>query len=171
MTGARTAVALALVAGIPGACGPDDGGEAALSRDVITTDTIDPDMVAPGVIFRSGPATAEAMAGPIYPPIVAGDAGQVSIHGGYFVQRPCSLPLQASSRRGDTITVRITSRPDTARAGTCPEDRKALGYALLTGQFEPGTYAVRLVHEGDLAREAGLDTVYPNITVRPREER
>lgn len=135
---------------------------------LVTTDTVDPALLAPGIVLRKGPATPEAIAGPVYPPIVAGDRGQLSIYEGYFLRAPCSTPIAVDASRGDTITVRIRSRPDTAAPDPCPEAPKPIGYAMLVGQFEPGTYAVRLIHEGDHARPSPLDTVYDNITVEPK---
>jgi len=154
-------VLAALATGCSDARGP---GQSLL----VTTDTVDPALLAPGIVLRRGPATPEAIAGPVYPPIVKGDRGQVSIYEGYFLQAPCSSPIAAEAFRGDTITVRVRSLPDTLAPDPCPEAPKPIGYAMLVGQFEPGTYAVRLIHEGDHARPSPLDTVYPNITVEPK---
>ena len=167
---ARTfTVAAALVltgcAGEPGSEPSGDQGFSGADSARISADTVAADK--PGTIFRFGPAEPEVASGPVYPPVVVGDEGQISIYEGFFLRAPCSRPLQAdASRAGDTIVVRIISRPDSAAAG-CQEAERATGYALLAGQFEPGDYPVRLIHEGDLAREAPLDTVYENITVEP----
>lgn len=133
-----------------GACGPD------------------PEPEKPGTVFRQGPATPEEIARPLHPPIVEGGEGQVSIYDGYFVRGPCATPLQVDANRGDTILVRLMSKPDSARADNCQEEEQPTGYAVLVGQFEPAEYAVRVVHEGDRSRPAPLDTVYENIIVTPR---
>ena len=172
-TGARAAMGAWLLAGL--AC-VGDGEQARAQAEnrtqeaVITADTVDRGGTKPGTILRWGPATPEAIEGPVYPPVVAGDRGQVSIYEGYFVSRPCHRPLRAEADlQADTIIVRVIADPDTARTGPCEEVEKQLGYAMLVGQFDPGTYAVRLIHEGDMAREALLDTVYAGIAIEPRE--
>lgn len=172
-TAVRAAMGLWLLAGL--AC-VGDGEQARAQADgpmqeaVITADTVDRGGTKPGTILRWGPATPEAIEGPVYPPVVAGDRGQVSIYEGYFVSQPCYRPLRADADlQADTIVVRVIADPDTARAGPCEEAEKPLGYAMLVGQFDPGSYAVRLIHEGDTARDAPLDTVYADIAIEPRE--
>ncbi len=159
-------LAVAVLAALAAGCGPDTAADREDSFQV-TADTIDPELLAPGTILRQGPATPEAMAGPVRPPVLAGAKGQISISQGYFVRAPCATSISVRASRGDTITVRVTSRPDTTAPDPCPETPKPIGYAMLVGQFEPGSYAVRLIHEGDGARPAPLDTVYENITVEP----
>lgn len=154
------ALSLTLAAG----CAPEGPGPNTEAFEV-SADTVDPALIAPGVILRRGPATPEAVEGPVYPPVVTGDAGQLSIYEGFFLRAPCSTALAVEASRGDTITVRVWSAPDTTAPTPCPDGPKAVGYAMLVGQFDPGTYAVRLIHDGDGARPAPLDTVYDNITV------
>lgn len=150
------------------ACAPESDGR--LHGALITADTVDAALEQPGTVLRFGPATPEEIARPLYAPIVEGDHGQVSIYRGFFVREPCALPLRVDASLGvDTITLRVVSEPDTARADTCQEGEHPTGYAVLVGQFEPDVYAVRVVHEGDRSRPAPLDTVYENITVAPRE--
>ncbi|MFO7893383.1 MAG: hypothetical protein R6U63_06615 [Longimicrobiales bacterium] len=152
---------------VAGGCA-DPGARTSANRMVVTTDTADPELLAPGIILRHGPATPEAVAGPVRAPVVEGDRGQLSIYDGYFILAACATPIRVTATRGDTITVRVVSEPDTARAGPCQERPKPIGYAMLVGQFEPDRYTVRLIHEGDGARPTPLDTVYDNITIQPK---
>lgn len=155
---------LAISAGCDGSDRPD-----ALDGQIIIADTIDPELIQPGTVLRVGPATEEAINRPVFPPIVRGDEGMISIYDGFFIQAPCSLPLQRAVRLSrDTITVRFISAPDTTLDGPCQEDSRPLGYSMLVGQFEPDSYAVRLMHEGDQARATPLDTVYEDIAVEPK---
>lgn len=165
---ARAWIAAALLALSAGACAPDAGGTDT-SDARVSADTTDPGLEKPGTILRFGPAAPEVAAGPLAPPTVEGDEGQVSIYEGYFLRGPCSLPLRVdASHQGDTILVRVISEPDSTRLDTCEEGQRPTGYAVLVGQFEPDDYQVRVIHEGDGARPTPLDTVYENITVRPR---
>lgn len=151
-----------------GACTPD-GDNMALDRATLVVDTVDPDLVKPGTVLRFGPATPEEIARPHYPPVVRGDEGVVSIYEGYFVRAPCSLPLRVdASNEGDTILVRVVSEADSTRTETCEEPERPTGYAVLVGQFQPAGYRVRIVHEGDRSRPTSLDTVYDDITVKPK---
>lgn len=105
-------------------------------------------------------------------PIVAGDSGQISVYDGYFLLAPCSQPLRVqASQAEDTIRVRLFSSPDTAATGPCAEDVRPWEYSLLVGQFEPGEYVVHVRHEGDLARETALDTLYRGIEILPPRAR
>ena len=149
----------------PDADDPDRTGFSGVDSARITTDTVAADK--PGTILRFGPAEPEVAAGPFYPPVVVGDEGQISIYEGFFLVAPCSRPLRAdASRAADTIVVRLISEPAASDAD-CQDVERPTGYALLAGQFEPGDYPVRLIHQGDLARETPLDTVYEDITVEP----
>ncbi|MDX1579070.1 MAG: hypothetical protein R3266_11320 [Gemmatimonadota bacterium] len=159
-------VAVACVLALGAAC-QDPPRDASMATTVVTTDTVDPALQKPGTVFRFGPATEDVLTGPVEPPVVEGDSGQVSIYEGFFVQAPCARPLRAGAdTSGDTIIVRVVSEPDTARTGPCLEEEKALGYAMLVGRFEPGDYAVRVIHEGDLARDPPLDRVYEDIGIQ-----
>ena len=155
---------IVLLLGLAAGC---DAGADAGDRFTVTADTVDLAMT-PGVIFRHGPATPEAIAAPVTPPVVRGGEGRLSIYDGFFIRAPCSTPLQVQARRGDTVTVRVWSEPDTTAADPCPEEPKPVGYSMLVGPFDPGTYTVRVSHEGDGARPVLLDTVYEDITVDPK---
>lgn len=167
MSGPARAVGAALIA--CAACGGADGRVD--DRFNITADTaVDDAANQPGTVFRHGPATPEAVQGPVYSPVVRGDEGQVSIYQGYFVRPPCADRLRVEARhRGDTIRVRIYAPRDSAAAASCNLPALAVGYSLLVGPFEPGPYDVHLTHEGDIARETPLDTVYENVTIKPRQ--
>lgn len=159
------ALLAALAFGAGAACGaPPEPAEGVGNAD-IRADTVDSSR--PGTILRYGPADPEVVSGPVYPPVVVGDEGQVSVYEGFFIQEPCALPLRVdASRQSDTILVRVISEPDTARVD-CRESERPAAYAVLVGQFEPGAYSVRVVHEGDRARTTPLDIVYDNIAIRP----
>lgn len=156
--------AVLLLGGIAG-CGDPDVPSAFNDSVRVSADTTDPALLAPGIIFRKGPADPQVAAGPVYPPVVTGEPEVLSIYDGYFLRAPCSTPLSVEASRGDTITVRLRSRPDTTAPDPCQDSPKPIGYAMLVGPIEPGTYAVRLIHEGDRARPSPLDTVYENITI------
>lgn len=159
--------AAALVAAVA-ACAPSSDRDGGMGDDVV----IDSTGVGPGTVFRYGPATAAALADPPSAPIVEGDSGQVSIHGGFFGLEPCAAPLRpVASWSGDTIRVRLVSGPDTTLEGPCTQGEQKAGYALVVGQFEPGDYAVRVIHEGDRARSPALDTVYHGIRIHPPRRR
>lgn len=167
MTG-RPSIGAALLLLVTAACTPDHD-ELAAARAAMTVDTTDHEFETPGTVFQFGPATPEEVARPLYPPVVRGDEGVVSIYEGYFVRAPCSRPLRVdASHEGDTILVRVVSESDTARIETCAEAERPTGYAVLVGQFEPAEYQVRIVHEGDRSRPTSLDTVYDDITVKPK---
>jgi hypothetical protein len=164
----RPTIGAALLLLATAACTPD-GEEAASSGAAIAVDATDPDLERPGTIFRSGPATPEEIARPLYPPIVRGAEGVVSIYEGYFVRAPCSRPLRVDANsEGDTILVRVVSETDTARTDTCAQPERPTGYSVLVGEFPPADYRVRIVHEGDRSRPTRLDTVYDDITVKPK---
>lgn len=166
MTSARASIAAVLLT-LTGACAPDVGGTST-NNTVIWADSTG--LEKPGTILRFGPAAPEVASNPPSAPVVDGDKGQVSIYEGYFLREPCALPLRVdASHQGDTILVRVISAPDSLRLDTCAEGQRPTGYAVLVGQFEPDDYAVRIVHEGDRARPTPLDTVFDNITIRPRE--
>jgi hypothetical protein len=154
---------------------PDAGGVAADVADrpayapSIDADSaiFDPSL-GPGTVLRAGPANAEQVADPTSAPVVAADGPQVAIHDGFFRTAPCGGPLGANAvLLSDTIVVRVVSQPP-ADTAACEGEGEATAYALLVGQFEPGDYVVRLIHDGDRARPP-LDTVYPPVTLEPRE--
>jgi len=102
---------------------------------------------------------------------VAADASDIEVFGrtGYIeaidgiMLLPCLTAdkFAAYQRDGTTLTFRLTARPNGAGCASGPT--QPIGYNLYLTNVEPGTYTVRIVHEGDSLVPSG--TVVKEVVV------
>ena len=113
--------------------------------------------------MRYGPAPDAARPAA---PVVEGDSGRISIHGGYFLKGGCHAGIGSdATAAGDTIVLTLLSRPDTSGTTPCEAEPQVMGYAVLVATLPAGEYVIRVVHEGEVA-ESPVDSVY-TVTVAP----
>ena len=93
---------------------------------------------------------------------VLGRTGYIEAIGGILLM-PCLTADRTASyqREGTTLTFRIITRPNNGACSSGPT--QPIGYNAYLTNVEPGTYTVRIVHEGDQLVPSG--TVVKEVVV------
>ena len=158
--------ALLVLAGCGVGDGPDGDGAGPRADAGGPAAALPPDTFGPGTLLRYGPMPGRRPAAPL----VEGDSGRISIHGGYYLLGGCHGGIGSdATAAGDTIVLTLLSLPDTSSAGPCEAAPQVMGYAVLVATLPAGEYLIRVVHDGERT-ESPVDSLY-TVTVDPPRRR
>lgn len=101
----------------------------------------------------------------IQPPVVTAEGGFrfITVRGSFITQ--CSEVRSAASHTisGNVITIRLAFTPLTATCAS--QDPFGVNYVANVISLDPGTYEVRMIHEGDQGVATGTEVLRESVTV------